>query len=259
MATTQKYVLGRGKVYFSRFTDTTNLVPSGYRYIGNTPEFSMTIEAETLDHYSSDGGIRQKDDSVAVDVTRTGQMVCDNIVTENIALFFFGEASTVTQAAVSTDQNETIQDVIQGSAYIVGRTASNPVGIRGLKSAGLVVKVGATTKTLGTDYTVDTATGMITIVSGGGITTGDDIIVTYQVNSSTQAAVVSGSTMIEGSLLFIADNPKGDNLDYVLPWVKVSPNGDFSLKGEDWQQIPFKLEILKPPSSEAILMRGRPS
>lgn len=256
---TQKYVLGRGKVYFSRFTDTTNLVPSGYRYIGNTPEFSMTVEAETLDHYSSDGGIRQKDDSVAVDVTRTGQVTCDNIVVDNVALFFFGASSTVSQAAVSTDTNETIADVIQGCDYLVGRTAANPVGIRGLKAAAIVVKVSTTTKTLGSDYTVNVATGMIHIVAGGGISTGDDIIVTYQVDANTQTAVVSGSTMIEGSILFIADNPKGDNLDYVLPWVKVSPNGDFNLKGEDWQQIPFKLEILKPPSSEAILMRGRPA
>lgn len=253
-----KYVLGRGKVYFSRFTDTTNLVPSGYRYIGNTPEFSLTVEAETLEHFSSDGGIKQKDETVAVDVTRTGQLTCDNIDVENIALFFFGTASTVTQALVGTNTDETIQDVIQGCSYIVGRSASNPVGLRGLKSSAIVVKVGSTVKTLHTDYTVDTETGMIGIVSGGGIATGDDIIVTYQVLANTQTRVVSGATMIEGSILFIADNPKGTNLDYVIPWVKVSPNGDYALKGEDWQSIPLKLEILKPTTCEAIYCNGRP-
>lgn len=58
---TPNYTLGRGKVYFARFT--SGQVPGPFRYIGNTPEFNLTIELETLDHFSSDEGIREKDDS----------------------------------------------------------------------------------------------------------------------------------------------------------------------------------------------------
>jgi len=94
----QNYTLGRGKVYFGRFpTGTTE--PDVFRYIGNTPELSLTIENEVLDHFSSDEGIREKDDSVPLEVNRTGSMTCDNIEADNVALFFFGEKSTITTSA----------------------------------------------------------------------------------------------------------------------------------------------------------------
>ena len=47
------YVLGRGKLYFDRFPDGTK-TPTGERYFGNTPSFSMSLDSETLDHYNSD-------------------------------------------------------------------------------------------------------------------------------------------------------------------------------------------------------------
>ena len=43
----KNYTLGRGKVYFSRFKAGTQ-IPAGFFYIGNTPEFNLTIESEVL-------------------------------------------------------------------------------------------------------------------------------------------------------------------------------------------------------------------
>ena len=93
------YTLGRGKVNLARFKDGTQ-EPDGFRYIGNTPEFNLSIELEELDHFSSDEGIREKDDSVPLEVNRTGSMITDNVSPENVALFFFGSYDKVTQAAV---------------------------------------------------------------------------------------------------------------------------------------------------------------
>ena len=57
----------------------------------------------------------------------------------------------------------------------------------------------------------------------------------------------------------IAYNPQGKNYDWFMPYVKLSPNGDFALKGDEWQQIPFSVEILKKSGYEALYIDGRPA
>ena len=376
----QNYTLGRGKIYFSRFKPGTT-TPAGFRYIGNTPEFNMTIESENLDHFSSDQGIREKDDSVPLEVSRTGSMTTDSIRPENVALFFFGTASKITTVG-SAGLEETLTDVLKGSSYRLGITAANPAGILGLDpnafnvsaegasltdatatltvsstgplegesfsigdqvytfratptlpfdidisatpatqatniaaaiNAGagagteygsgtvanpdveasaatavvtLTAKVGGTggnsitlaenatnivasgaTLTGGTgvsyiegvDYTVDYDNGVLHITDESAIVDGSDVDVYFGVRSSTRDRVISGSTPVEGALMYIAANPKGTDFNYMLPWIKVTPNGDYALKGDEWQTIPFNLEILKLPASEAIFMDGKPA
>lgn len=256
------YTLGRGKLYFARFLDSVAQVPEGFRYIGNTPEFSLTIDSETLDHFSSDEGIREKDDSVPLSVTRTGSFTTDNIVPDNLALFFFGEKLMLTQASV-TAASETIENVQRGRFYQLGRSASNHVGVRGITPASFAIAVsgGGTAPAAGVDYVLDAATGMVEIVDAATATRiaeGADITVTYSAAISTRERVISGSEPVEGALRYVAKNPKGSDIDYVFPYVKITPNGDYALKGDEWQTIPFNIEALKPAQGEAIYADGRP-
>ena len=254
----QEYTLGRGKVHFARFKPgTTN--PDGFRYIGNTPEFSLTIEAQNLDHYSSDEGIREKDDSVPLEVNRSGSLTTDNIDAQNVALFFFGEASTVTQAAVASAP-EIIQDVRLGHSYKLGSTPLNPAGVFGINPTGLAAELSpaGTALTLGTDFTVDLNSGIITFLAGGLVTEGADVEVNYAVRASTRTRVISGSEPVEGAMMYVTKNPKGADCTYYLPYVKITPNGDYALKGDEWQQIPLTLEVLKLEGREAIYRDGVP-
>jgi hypothetical protein len=256
------YTLGRGQLWFGKFLAATQ-TPEGERYLGNTPEYNMTIEAEYLDHFSSEQGIKEKDESIPLQVTRTGSMTTDNIDPKNVALFFFGSASVLAQGAVTvTDE---VLTVIPGLTYQLGVSNSLPAGHKGLDlfSAGPDVKVvvtnnaGTTTYAEGTDYTIDMELARLTILSTGTIVAGN-IKVDYKVLAKSRDRVISGSQAIEGSLRFIAVNPKGANFDYFMPWVKITPNGDYSLKGEEWQTIPFNVEILKKTGLEAIYLDGRP-
>lgn len=251
------YTLGRGKVYFSRFK-TGGQVPEGFAYIGNTPELSLTIEQETLDHFSSDEGVREKDDSVPLEVNRSGSMTTDNISPENVALFFFGQDSTVTQAAVSAAP-ETLTDVIAGHTYKLGITDARPAGHFGLNATGLTVVVGSDTMVGGTDYEMNLDAGTITFLEAGDVVTGDDVVVTYAVRAHSRSRVISGSEPVEGAMMYITQNPKGDDCVFFFPYIKVSPNGDYALKGDEWQTIPFTLEILKPTGKEAIYRDGDPA
>ena len=254
------YTLGRGKVHFARFLAGTQ-TPDGFFYIGNTPEFSLTIESEALDHYSSDEGIREKDDSVPLEVNRTGSLTTDNIDPKNVALFFFGSESTVTQAVVAAAPF-VINNIHAGHSYKLGSTSINPAGRFGINATGLTVvkNPGAVALAQGTDYTIDLDGGIISFVEGSAIATeGSDITVTYAIRGSNRSRVLSGSTPIEGAMIYRTKNPKGADCDYYLPYVKITPNGDYALKGDEWQTIPLSLEILKPTTGEAIYRDGMPA
>lgn len=249
------YTLGRGKVYFARFV--SGQTPGPFRYVGNTPEFNLTIESENLDHFSSDEGIREKDDSVPLEVTRTGSLVCDDIQAENVSLFFFGQVIDLTQTQ-TTGETEDFSGAKPGDIFQLGLTSSNRVGTRGVSNVVVEDQGGTgTTYVEGTDYTVDADRGMIAIMAGGAIDD-TDLTVTFDIDAATSTRVLSGSEPVEGAMRFIEDNPKGDDRDIFLPYVKITPNGDLALKGDEWRQIPFSLEALKPSSGEAIYVDGQP-
>jgi hypothetical protein len=47
-------------------------------------------------------------------------------------------------------------------------------------------------------------------------------------------------------------------MDYLMPYVRLSPNGDFALKSDEWQQLSLNVEILKLADYERIYVDGRP-
>lgn len=261
------YTLGRGEVYFDPFLPGTQTPSGSERYLGNTPEFNITFESENLDHYSSDRGIREKDRSVILQINRTGSLITDNVSAENIALFFFGSASalTVAQTTVASEQiGVTGIGVELGMFYQLGVSSANRTGHRGIIHPGtgptaFTITNGATPLVLGTDYVIDADLGRIEILpTAPNVDDGDVLTVGYTAAASTRTRVISGSAPIKGAIRYIAFNPEGADYDYYLPSVSLSPNGDYALKAEEWQQIPFSVEILKPANGEAIYIDGRP-
>lgn len=261
MAEQPNYVLGRGELHFGQFIAGTQ-TPEGERYFGNTPAFALNISADNLDHYSSDRGIKEKDDSVVLQTNRSGSMSTDNINPKNVALAYFGSADalSITGATVT---DEAMPDVIPGYSYQLGVSPSRPDGVRALDnhSTGptvhVIVKKASATLVEGVDYSVDMDMARVTIIETGAVLKGDDLTVSYKYKTQTRTLIISGSSAVEGSLRFISKNPKGKQLDYFLPWVKITPNGDQALKGDDWQTLSFNVEVLKKAGYEAIYASDR--
>lgn len=253
----QNHTLGRGEVHFALFKPGTQDA-DGFRYIGNTPELNLTIESENLDHFSSDRGIREKDESVSLETNRTGSLITDHISPANIALFFFGSSEVISQASAA-GLEYVIRGAKAGMSYQIGATAQNPSGAAGL--SGVTVKVGATALVADTDYEIDLDTGFLTFSSTLAALANPataTATVEYSLRAMSRTQVISGSEPVEGSIRYKSFNPKGDRIDYYLPWVKLSPNGDYALKGDEWQQIPLTIEVLKRADMEAIYANGRP-
>ena len=250
------YTLGKGEVHFGQFVSGTQ-VPRGERFFGDVRALSVTAEQENLDHFSSTRGIRTKDASVVLQLDYSGSFETENISAENLALFFLGESLTTT--ATSTPVvGEALADVEKGLSYQLGTSSTLPAGVR--KVSAVTVKKGASTLVAGTDYVLDATLARITILDTSvTVSNGDDLTVDYTIDASTRQRVVSKSSTIEGSLRYISYNPSGAQQDYFMPWVKITPNGDFSLIGEEWQVLGFSIEVLKKGNLEAVYIDGRPA
>ena len=253
----KNYALGRGKLYFAMFGAGTLTPSDGQRYFGNTPEFSTTSESEELEHFDSDNGVNIKDDSVTLSNTRSGSFTTDNINLDNVALFYLGEKSTLTQTA-QTAQTTTFT-AKRGRYYQIGETELNPAGARKLTSVSVTVGGVALTVDIVSNLEYDMDLGRVYIEADApDIADGDELVFTWSASAYTLNRVISSSNEIVGAMYFECTNPKGDKFDYYWPYVKISPNGDFNLKsGDDWQSIPFNVEFLKKDGAETVYITDR--
>jgi hypothetical protein len=196
-------LLGRGKVYFDRFTALG--ARTGEVFLGNTPTFEITPSAEEIKKYSSASAGAPL---IASDVIRTSlalKIVGDEFNKENLAMVLYGDNSTLVQSTASVT-NEAIASVTQGRYY--------PVLHRGLTAVTVTGPSGTPTYTLTTDYTIDAVSGRIYIVEGGTITTGLGIEVDYTY-ATIALPTVRGmvATSVHGYLRFKSDNARGPNYE----------------------------------------------
>lgn len=255
------YTLGRGELYFARKDPITGRL-GGERYLGNTPSANLTAEEEKLEHFSSDRGIRVKDKVVTLQVNYTGTLEVDDINYENVALFFLGESENLTFAQTTvTDEQVGLTGigVEKGMFYQLGMTAANPAGAKGIiypGAAGTAFTLSSNGVPLvaGDDYTVNAELGRVEILdTSTTVEDGDILTVTYTVAASTRRRVISGSTAVSGALRYVAYNPEGAQIDYYMPSVTLSPNGDFALKSDEWQVIPFNIDVTKRDADTAAI------
>lgn len=264
MAITQnqdQYQIPRGEVFFDPFD--TNGNRTGERPFGNCPGMTVTIESEKAEHYSSRRGLREKDAAVTIQVNRTGNLTCDNMSAENVALFLAGSEEMVSQTDDSVT-DEPINGVLQGRHYQLGQSTSNPAGARDVSS--VVVEDDSTPTpvvfVLGEDYEVDLAMGRLHILPGGDITNGTNLRVSYNKTVKTWRRIKTGAeSELRGALRIISDNASGEDRDWYMPSVTLTPTGEIPIiaEGTDFASMGFSVEILKPANGEAIYVDGRPA
>ena len=247
------YVIGRGKLYFASFLPgTTN--PGNFEFLGNAPQFEINIDTSDVKHYKSTGGLKELDESIVLEVTRTGSLELDEIMLPNVAKFLFGVDQSIAVTAAS-GITESITSAKKGSYFPLGISSTNPAGLRNLTNFS-ATKNGGGALVDGTDYTFDGARGLVHLLPGAtAFSDGDTIDMTYDQVAYTRETVESGDKPVEGALRFDSFNANGPDSTFYMPKVKIKPAGALSLIGDDWQKIPLSVEFLKLDDSTAAIYR----
>lgn len=268
---TGHYTLGRGRWLFDLFKPGTNQ-GTGERYLGNTPEASLAVSSEKLDHFFADSGVREKDLTVLLETSRSGSFTTDVISPENLALYFLGDLNDVATLGL-TGHREAITSWARGRQFQIGNSDATPSGLRHLDNFKLFKAASNTTVDLtqplsgqpGVDevsmegnYEVNLELGRLYIEPTASLTGDIKLLVETDVSPSTRTTLITKADMLYGSLRYISDNPVGDNQDYFWPKVALMPDGDYNLKGDEWQAIGFTFDVLTMVGRKACYVDFRP-
>jgi len=251
------YVLGAGRLYFDLLD--ANDEPTGERYVGNTPGFSITAASQTLDHYGDDAAVRELDAQALLQIDRDATITVDNIDADNLAAFVVGTKSTRSQTAetvTSEVQGHSVDGIKLEHEYQLGASATDPTGARNVTAVSVTGPAGTPTYVLGTDYTLDAAAGRIKFISGGTITAGTKPEVTYTTAAETRDHIEAAPSVTYAAIRFIADNREGENRDMYAPKVLLAPDGEHQLKGQEWSTMSFAAKLQKRGTLPSIFIDG---
>lgn len=256
----KEYVIGKGKLYFDKFAPGSK-IGTGERYLGNSPELSMSQAVETLDHIDADEGLNVKDESITISNDLTGTIKLDSIENENLQLWFGGITSkaTIVAATAVVDADQT---VLRGRNYQIGVSEDTPTGTRKITNV-LISKVTpgtlpadppVVTPILPADYDgnfeIDLERGRFYVeIDAPDVTDNTVLRVTYDQEGVSRVTTIARGDEIRGALRFESKNPVGNQHDYFWPYIKLTSNGDYALKGDTWQEMSFNFEVLKKDSS----------
>jgi len=312
----ENYTLGKGVPYFARLLSPG--VFDAERDLGNAPTFSINVDIETLEHFSSRSGINRKDLEVISQISPNVSFTLDEINADNLELIFLGTSVEDTQAAVDPflvtlsaivedpaegerfydlghrkvgvnvltfsapsgafTPGETItggtsaatavvlEEHVVGSAMhintIVGGPFTATETITGGTSAStatvtapetfdpseMVVLEAAVRLVKGSDYIIDSNVGRIRILSPTVNMVGP-FPSTVTVEGSALESIVTiirgyTDTQIEGFMRFVSDNEVGTNLEAKMWRVKLQPDGEVAMIGDDFSTLTFTGEML---------------
>lgn len=207
------YKFGRGRLFFNPLV---NGIYQGFQPFGNCPGFEVSVEGETFEHQSSEGGISETDFTVPLGITRSATITCDNLSKSNIALFLAGEQITLTQAATPVT-DYVIEQVNPGRFYQLGKTEANPSGVRGVSAVAVRIKEGDdapvranTTAYVAGDFYVPAASnGRFYLCTVSGTTAGAPPVFTTDGTTFTDGT----ATFIDMGLIVV---PSTANVNYRL-------------------------------------------
>lgn len=269
---TDNYQLGRGTLYFAELD--ANSRPKGWRDLGNSPDFKLAIEVETLQHKSSRQGLKFTDKEVTISQTVTCQFALDEFNADNLALLFSGASTTHTNVAVA---GFTEWLMVPDGELALGRwyDLKNASHARAydIDATKLTVKTNEAapvTLVKDTDFTLDATMGRIFILSSStkaatAIGTGDGLLVTLTADATAGAineVRALTTTNLIGALKFIAQNPADNDrqTEFVFHKISIKANGDLTLIGDDWSQASFQgaaeANATASPSSPTLTVRG---
>jgi hypothetical protein len=230
--------LGKGQLFL--FPIVNGVRAADAIHFGNCQVFETGLEDETIEVKSSmnksAATLKKVTSKRAITLRISGQEQSK----ANLALVTMGTETTLNQTGGAVTAEPLAPVVVLGGYY---QTAE-----RGISLVSLEETTGPTPLVLGTDYEiVDAEAGIIRILETAvNVAAGDEVEIDYTSAAVTAADKVSigTETVKEGTLLFLADNQSGDNVEVRLPRVSFTPEGNTGFISDEVGNWTLNGEIL---------------
>ncbi len=212
----------------------------GLADVGNIPDISIEPAIKTIERYVCMNGERVLDFNHTVGKSLTLKLKLDDLgdaQSDNLARVFVAstEDLSVPGGSVSTPE------VFKAYPGRFIRTAFGDISGCVLKNSD-----GATTYVANTDYAVDDAAeGLIKILTGGAITPGQDVKLTYDyAGAELKKVIVLGKSIVEGKAVMLFKTSKGKSFTYIIHRCELKAEGGVKLVVENWSEANFTLNVL---------------
>lgn len=236
---------GGGKLYYERLLGDGSFEP--IMYFGKTDGISFSTSVEWKEHYNSEGCTPLLDAKYPSKKTADIKFDTSEITLAMQNKAFLGDI-------VQTNQNIATAEPVVVAGNLVKEGSIVDIGY--YNATALVVKDATDTTTYveGTDYTFDAKSGYMTIVEGGGITTGDILHLTVTAPAITMnTSATMKNSALQGRFTVITSSQTGNNYKYVFKNVSVTQDGDFMLKGEEIGKLSFSGSALVDTVDNGLL------
>lgn len=240
----KKLAIGRGRLYVSLYDPTTQY-EGGERFCGLMDEIAIRTTDDVKKAY--DTSQAQAPLCNATSIRREAELSFKGktIDKENLALALMGSNATLSQTGASI----TGEHLNGGHGVTLDRAF--PTTKR--KISAVVVKVGASTKTVNVDYKTsaeDLRIGRIYIMDTGSIVAGDDVTVDYTYATIALPTVQGGMLpKIEARIRFTEANATGDNWELEVWRAMFMPDGDLSSIADDYKVWASKALVIDDPTN----------
>ncbi len=170
-------------------------------------------------------------------------MTTDHVSVDNLALWFGGEVDESGQEALGMITENIV--VKRGRHFQLGTTI-NPSGVRHVEP-DITFQVAGSPLAIAGNIVLNREEGRFYVEDNApdipNVTT---VAVTFQWRGSASVTVDrSLPTEVVGSLRYISKNPIGPRISYFFPYVNLKPTGQIDLKGDQWQEFSFDVDIRK--------------
>lgn len=250
-------VLGRGEVFFDRFNDGAR-VGVGERYLGNTPSFQITRNVSRASRKNSYRGQVHEEAGHILSEEVELSIVTDNIAWQNLVDWF--------NAGPFGQQNLPGSDLVPFTeTFVAYHDRYYQLGLGYSETGTLYVDSvegqraqGSNPFREGIDWEIDRAKGRIYIPPGSPrVVNAGAITVTYYKRPSGLYRAFSRVSELYGSIRYISRNQVGPNTDYFFPMVRLTPQGAFDQKGDQFQQIRYAASAMRLTPGTPLLYMTR--
>jgi hypothetical protein len=231
------YFKGGAKVYFDQEDD--NGDPTGERYLGSIKTIGSQLVQTLIEAKDYALAVPQIVKSTPSDRKLEISLELQEADLENLKLGLSGTIVPGTQAATPV-VDQPILNVEPGKWYATGKRHISAV----------VVKEGVITLTIGTDYLVDLAFGLVYVVPGGALISGDDLLVSYTPTAQAVNKVTIGTkAVIEGRLVIRSIPASGSQYEGTYWRTQLSPDGEYPWISEEYGTFKLKATVLADASN----------